>query len=133
MDTQAIRNAIAAAGLTGTAEQVHAALVAPHSSGTKPITMSMAGVASVISQSARFALLEHPRFEAIEARIDAQDRAKVAAWAVFLREKGVLSDADVTAVNAYLAATEADTRSIAERAGLSGVGVENVRRAMMGD
>lgn len=133
MDIQAVRNAIAAAGLSGTAQQVHAALVAPLESGTTPVRLSMAGLALAITRPSRLALFEHPRFEALKADIDGQKRAEVASWAFFFLDAGVITSEDKAAVDAYLASTEADTRSRAERAGLAGLSVEQVRRAQMGD
>jgi hypothetical protein len=133
VDLQAIRNLIASAGATGTAEEVHAALVAPWSSGTVPVALTMAGLGEVVSPAGMLAIFNHPRFSDLRDDVRGQRRPEVGAWAMFMLAAGLISAEDKDAALDYLASTVPDTRSRAERAGLAGLGVEHVRRAMMED
>lgn len=133
MDTQAIRNAIAAAGLSGSAESIHAALTAPFESGETPAPFTAAGIMAIVSPGGFAAAFDHPRFSDLYRDVANQDRASVGAWALAFQARGLITADDAAAVAALLATTTPDTRSRAERAGLAGLAVEQVRRAQMGD
>jgi len=143
MDIQAIINLIQGSGLAGNLDPVAVwtSLTSPHVSGTVPAPIyesellgAVAGLGGSPTGSAAqlAAIITHPTFPLLKKDIESANRTGLMLWVQVYRSLPAPPiDADTAAaLIAILSGSQTDTRSLAERAGISDLPITWVERAV---